>query len=77
MQLAGSLAVNMSHTLLRPESPVFRAVNACMRRNFMQLAGFLLNVPDDGTIDESAAMPLAGNTVDAVATVDQPRVMRC
>ena len=31
----------MSHTLLRPESPVFRAVNTCMRRNFMQLAGLL------------------------------------
>ena len=36
-----SLAVNMSYTLLRPENPVFCAVNAHMRRNFMQLAGEL------------------------------------
>ena len=34
-----SLAVNLSRTLLRPENPVFRAVNACMGRNLMQLAG--------------------------------------
>ena len=34
-----SLAVNLSHTLFRSETPVFCAVNACMGGNVMQLAG--------------------------------------
>ena len=34
-----SLAVSMSYTLLWSENPVFRAVNACIGRFFLQLAG--------------------------------------
>ena len=34
-----SPAVNLSHTLFRPENPVFCTVNARMNRHFMQLTG--------------------------------------
>ena len=34
-----SLAVNLSHTLFRPENPVFCAVNVRMGRHLMQLTG--------------------------------------
>ena len=37
-----SLAVNLSHTLFRPENPVFCAANVRMGRHFMELTGSLV-----------------------------------
>ena len=39
-----SLAVNLSHTLFRPENSVFCAVNARMGRHFMQLTGIFRKI---------------------------------
>ena len=52
-----SLAVNLSHTLLRSENPVFCAANACMDGHFMQLAGPLRLSPTLSAIPRLPAPP--------------------